>query len=171
MGTQRYFTMLGLIALLYAVLGLMLFRFTEAWADSGSGSGHPTVLVARETVSVALKEWHVTPDRPSIPHAGKVTFKVKNAGTVAHEMVVIRTDLPAEALTVAEGKVNEAAAGKVIGEVEEFPPDGKAEITLDLEAGRYVLFCNVLEQGQPKGHYPQGMRAEFTVGSVAKPKH
>ena len=168
MGTQRYFTMLGLIALLYAVIGLMLFLFAESWAASDAGSGHPVTAGGHETVFVVLKEGRLTPDRASIPHAGKVTFKAKNAGTVAHEMVVIRTDLPADALIVERGKVKEDASGRVIGEVEEFPRDGQEEITLHLDSGRYVLFCNVLEHGQTEGHYQQGMRAAFAVGSPPK---
>ena len=135
--------------------------------------GSPTALASaggHETVLVELKEGSLTPDKASIPNAGKVTFKVKNTGTVAHEMVILKTDLPANALIVSEGKVKEEAAGKVIGEIEEFSPNAENEITLDLAAGNYVLFCNVVENGQAKGHYQQGMRAAFTVGSVSKRK-
>jgi len=78
--------------------------------------------------------------------------------------VILKTDFPADALTVSGGKVKEEAVGKVIGEIEEFPSNMEKEITLNLSAGRYVLFCNVLESGQTEGHYQKGMRAALRVG-------
>jgi len=165
MNPRTYFTLLGLMALLSIVWGLILFRFVEGRAESGATSGSPPTAGIHETVSVALREGSVTPNKGSIPQAGPVTFQVKNLGTVAHEMVVLKTDLPANALTVAAGKVKEEVVGKVIGEIEEFPPNTTEEMTLDLAAGRYVLFCNVLEPGQTEGHYQKEMRVAFTVGS------
>jgi len=148
-------------------LGFTLFLSAGGWPVSAADQA---IRRAPETVSVELKEGSVTPDKASISNAGKVTFKVKNTGTVAHEMVILKTDLPADALIVGEGKVKEEAVGKVIGEIEEFPPNAEKEITLDLSAGRYVLFCNVVESGQTEGHYQKGMRAAFTVGSVSRRK-
>jgi uncharacterized cupredoxin-like copper-binding protein len=152
---ERYFFGFGL-TLLILFVGL---------ADFVIGSDPLMTIGTPVTVSVELKEGSVMPDKRSISHAGRVTFKVKNTGTVAHEMVILKTDLPADALPVAEGKVNEEAAGKVIDEIEEFPPNTEKQITLDLSAGHYVLFCNVVERGQTDGHYQKGMRAAFTVGS------
>src|SRR5436309_15797212 len=45
------------------------------------------------TVPVTVKEFAVQPAAAN-PAAGQVTFQVANQGTVAHEMVVIRTDKP-----------------------------------------------------------------------------
>jgi len=147
--------------------GLTLLLLFVGLANFVIGSDPLMTIGAPVTVSVELKEGSVTPDKRSISHAGRVIFKVKNTGTVAHEMVILKTDIPADALPVAEGKVKEEAAGKVIDEIEEFPPNTEKQITLDLSAGRYVLFCNVLESGQTEGHYQKGMRAAFTVASVS----
>ncbi|HZR46946.1 MAG TPA: cupredoxin domain-containing protein [Candidatus Manganitrophaceae bacterium] len=120
-----------------------------------------------ERVSVELKEWGVTPDKRSVPAGGKVTFKAKNAGTMEHELVILKTSYPIDALPTAEGKVKEEAAGEVIGEIEEFPPNEEREATFDLPPGSYILFCNVSEKGQTEGHYQKGMRAAFTVGPAS----
>jgi uncharacterized cupredoxin-like copper-binding protein len=148
-------------------LGLTLLILFLGLANFVIGSGPLITIGTPVTVSVELKEGSLTPDKTFIPNAGKIKFKVKNTGTVAHEMVILKTDLPAATLIVAEGKVQEEAAGKVIDEIEEFPPNTEKEITLNLSAGRYVLFCNVLESGQTEGHYQKGMRAAFTVASVS----
>ena len=47
-----------------------------------------------EQVNVSLAEWAITPDRTTVS-AGKVYFLTSNLGpNDAHELVVIRTDLP-----------------------------------------------------------------------------
>jgi hypothetical protein len=81
--------------------------------------------------------------------------------------VVIKTDLAADALpTSEEGAVDEAGSGiEVIGEIEEFEPGETQSATFDLEAGSYVLICNVVEEedGEKEAHYKLGMRTAFTV--------
>ncbi|NKE73536.1 cupredoxin domain-containing protein [Candidatus Manganitrophus noduliformans] len=145
-----------------------LFCFALAWAGCRRQDNTTSASSPAEKVSVALKEWSVMPDRATLAAGGRVLFKAKNTGTVAHELVILKTDRPANALTVKEGMVREEAAGKVVGEVEEFAPGLEKEMTLDLSAGAYVLFCNVLEGGQAEGHYQKGMRAAFMVGPVSK---
>lgn len=66
--------------------------------------------------------------------------------------------------------MKEDAVGQVIGEIEEFAPGTMAEVTLDLPEGSYVLFCNVLENGETEGHYQKGMRIAFTVGVASATK-
>ena len=168
MKSRTYCALWGLIFFLYIALGLILFHAVEGWAASEPEPHLPMAAGVHDTVSVTLKEWHLIPEKASISHAGKVAFRVKNIGTVAHEMVILKTDLPAAALPVAAGKVKEEAAGRVLGEIEEFPPNMTEEIIIDLPAGHYVLFCNVLEPGQTEGHYQKGMWAAFTVGSPSK---
>ena len=89
----------------------------------------------------------------SVP-AGKVTFTLKNTGTIEHEMVVLKTDTPVDQLVVTDGKVSEKDSQ---GEVPELAAGKTGTVTLDLAAGNYVLVCNI------KDHYPMGMRAAFTV--------
>jgi len=92
---------------------------------------------------------------PASAAAGSITFVVKNTGTIEHEMVVLKTDTPFDALEVdAEGKVSEDTS---IGEVAEFAAGTTKSVTLDVPAGSYALVCNIAK------HYGMGMRAAFTA--------
>jgi hypothetical protein len=142
------------------LLGIGLLSLSlVAMAACGDGGGG--------TVEVTLQEFAVLPAQASV-EAGEVSFEVENTGpNDPHELVVIRTDLAPDALpTTEEGAVNEQGEGiEVIGEIEEFPPGETRSGTFDLEAGAYVLICNVVEEedGEIEAHYAQGMRVAFTV--------
>ena len=115
-------------------------------------------------VKVSLREWSVTPDVAQMK-SGDVRFVVTNDGTEPHELVIIRSDLSLEALPVVAGKVTEDAVD-IIDEVEPFAAKATERKTVDLEAGRYILICNIVENvpGQPvESHYEKGMRTAFTV--------
>lgn len=119
------------------------------------------------TVDVTLQEFAVLPAEDTVP-AGSVTFQATNEGpNDPHELVVIRTDLAPDALpTTEEGGVDENGEGiEIIGEIEEFPPGETESASFDLDAGTYVLICNLVEQeeGQTEAHYSLGMRIGFTV--------
>ncbi|MGE5225724.1 MAG: sulfocyanin-like copper-binding protein [Planctomycetaceae bacterium] len=102
---------------------------------------------------------------PSTVAPGQVSFLVRNAGVMVHELVVL--PLPeggAGSRTVgADGTVNEDGS---LGEASATCADGSGEgiaagslgwVTLDLPAGRYELICNL------PGHYAAGMFAELDV--------
>jgi uncharacterized cupredoxin-like copper-binding protein len=120
--------------------------------------GAATPVPTEQTVVVELEEWNVTPDKSSVA-AGTVTFEAKNIGTIPHELVVLKTDLPADSLVVEEAVVNEDASGETIGEIEEdeLGPGQSSSASLDLTPGKYVLFCNI------PAHYQSGMFAAFEV--------
>ncbi len=94
-------------------------------------------------------------------NAGEITFEVHNEGRGSHNLVIIRTDLAADALPFADVNnhfVDEEAAGEKIGEIEEFRGGGAMEVgSFTLTPGRYVLICNLSR------HYEWGMFAELTV--------
>jgi hypothetical protein len=132
---------------------------------------------AGSTVEVNLTEWLVSPDPASVP-AGTVTFNVHNIGGEEHEFVVVRTDLAIEELpTLEDGSFDESGEGvTVVDEIEEMPPlEGEGTLTLDLEAGHYVLLCNVVEEEmamtpeatpeEPHIHFAEGMHTDFEVTS------
>jgi len=125
--------------------------------DAGGGS----------TVSITLQEDTVTASPASAP-AGEVTFNVRNIGMEVHEFVVVKTDLPEAQLPMANGQVDEAAAGMtVIGEIEDVPAGGAGSVKLQMAAGKHVLICNVVEAA-PDGavianHYAEGMHTAFLV--------
>jgi hypothetical protein len=117
------------------------------------------------TVDVTLQEFAIIPSTASVA-AGNVTFDTTNDGPDDdHELVVIRTDLEPNALPTDEnGAVNEDGEGiEVIGEIEEFPPGETESATFDLEAGAYVLICNIYDEDEQEAHYAEGMRVEFSV--------
>jgi len=120
---------------------------------------------AATTVDVTLQEWAVVVADDSVP-AGEVTFSVTNDGPDdIHEFVIIRTDLAPGDLPVDEhGAVTEAGEGmEVVDEIEDIPVGDTAEVTVELEAGSYVLLCNIYSADEDEAHYAEGMRIAFTV--------
>lgn len=114
------------------------------------------------TVNVELNEWGVVPDVSSVA-AGDIEFVATNTGAVEHELVILKTDLAADALPVADGRVDEhgGAGIEAIGEIESFAAGTTERATLALTAGSYVLICNIA------AHYEAGMYAAFTVSEAA----
>jgi uncharacterized cupredoxin-like copper-binding protein len=109
-------------------------------------------------VGVTLADFSVTPDENSAP-AGEVTFDVTNDAEQTHEFVVIKTDLAEDQLpTEDNGDVSEEGEGmEVVDEIEDIEGGSDESLTVNLDAGNYVLICNL------PGHYAQGMHAAFTV--------
>jgi len=89
--------------------------------------------------------------------AGDVTFTVENTGTIKHEVVALKTDVAFDQLPVGESEADKVDEATSVGEVEvEAGETGSFTVT-GLEAGKYVLVCNIAK------HYALGMRAAFTV--------
>jgi uncharacterized cupredoxin-like copper-binding protein len=119
------------------------------------------------SVDVTLQEFSVGAE-PAAVSAGSVTFDVTNDGpNDVHEFVVIATELSLTDLPTAEdGSVDEDGEGiEVVNELEEIPVGETETLTVDLDAGPYVLICNIVEEedGEVESHYQEGMRASFTV--------
>ena len=72
---------------------------------------------------------------------GKVTFAVKNAGKIGHDLVVSGAGRPGH---------REDAAPQ--------PGQDRRTLTVTLAAGSYTLYCSV------PGHRAAGMVAKLTVG-------
>ena len=124
-------------------------------------SATPTPGTDETAVEVELGEWFVRPSVDAVPTGG-VRFDAANVGQLEHELVILRTDLAADALPMRAqdtSRVDEAASGELIGEIEpdELGPGEEASATLALEAGSYVLLCNL------PGHYVNGMRTPLRV--------
>jgi len=119
------------------------------------------------TVEVTLQEFAVLPSPDSVP-AGEVTFDVTNTGPEdVHEFVVFATDLAPDALpTAPDGSVDETGEGvELIDEIEEIAVGETPTLTVTLDAGSYVLICNIVEDegADTIVHYQQGMRVGFTA--------
>ncbi len=127
---------------------------TSADAVPAADTTTETTPPATSTVGVEASEMKFALTSPTAT-AGKVTFNVKNVGTVKHEMVVIKTDKGAGDLAV-NGKVPETGA---VGEVEsdDLGPGVSVSKTMKLKAGHYALISNL------PGHYSGGMYADLNV--------
>jgi uncharacterized cupredoxin-like copper-binding protein len=116
-------------------------------------------------VSATLKEWQITLSSTNLK-AGTITFNVTNDGTKNHEFIVRKTDLKADAMPLgSDGKIIEddpqlTTAGDP-SEIADFAPGLTKSLTLTLQPGNYVIFCNL--SVETLLHYQKGMRINFTV--------
>ncbi|MFT2212329.1 plastocyanin/azurin family copper-binding protein [Rhizobium giardinii] len=110
--------------------------------EDGEGGGKMSLVLDQQTVS-----------------AGPAIFKVHNdAAGEEHEMVLVRlksADAKIPLLT-EKHRVDEKQL-QSLGEVEDLAPGADGQLKADLEAGTYLLLCNL------KGHYEAGMQAVLTV--------
>ena len=119
-------------------------------------------------VTAKMTEFTITPDPDSVG-AGAITIKADNAGGETHELVLVKADSASDLPTDKDGAVDEEAfesAGiEAIGEVEDVAKGTSKDLTADLEAGNYVVFCNIVdhEDGEVVSHYEKGMVANLTV--------
>jgi uncharacterized cupredoxin-like copper-binding protein len=108
-------------------------------------------------IGATLSDFEIDLDTTSVP-AGPVTFDIKNKGPSTHEFVVFKTDLAPDALPTDDvGDVAESDDFAPVDEVEDIEKDAEPSLNVDLDAGSYVVICNVT------GHYRQGMRVAFTA--------
>ncbi len=134
---------------LSVVVSTMLGSSPVAWA------GMPRTQVVR----VSLTDFDVA-FAPSTLKAGTVTLVGTNEGhDVVHEFRLVKTDLPADQLPLGHnGRVDEESARlTTIAAVEDLGPGKSGAVTVTLEPGRYVYFCN------EHNHYLVGMRGEIVV--------
>lgn len=116
-----------------------------------------STTIAASTVKVVMKDRSFQSSTRTVP-AGKVTFVVRNAGTMEHEFVVLRTDRHHHLLSVKGQQASEVGAK---GRIVEFAPGQAKPLTLTLAPGKYVLLCNL------PGHYKRGPFAALVVTPVA----
>jgi hypothetical protein len=137
-----------------------------------------------------LREWSVSPPTARL-QAGKVGITVTNNGSGTHELVIVRARDAASLPTKSDGSVDEdkVPATDKAGEFPDLAAGSSATKTLDLPAGHYVAFCNLVDQmgngnggmgnggmgnggmgngGMSNGgmvhvHYRLGMVTQFTV--------
>lgn len=130
----------------FVIAGLMTACSTASSAPPASGG----------TIAAEVNEWSITLASSTVA-AGEVTFNITNSGEKTHEFVVVKTDTAAAELPVtAADEVDEAVLAPV-GEVEDIEAGATPPLTLTLEAGHYVILCNLT------AHYGKGMYADLTV--------
>ena len=131
-----------------AVTALLLLAACGGAGTAGGQSGG--------SVAVKLTDNGIGLDRTSVT-SGKVTFNITNAGTVVHELAVLKTDLPADKLPANPDKPGKVKEDGNVGEVEGIAAKGTKDLSLDLQPGAYVLICNL------PAHYGMGMHTAYTV--------
>jgi uncharacterized cupredoxin-like copper-binding protein len=124
-------------------------------AQSTRTSDTPVAAATTEgggtTVSVALADYTVTPDKAAVK-AGPVRFIATNVSKEhVHELAVL--------------KIKPDGSFDNLGEIEDIAPEQGGSVQLDLEPGAYQLACVIIpgEAGSTVDHYQQGMHTDFTV--------
>ena len=107
-------------------------------------------------VDISERDFHI--DAPRRVSPGPVDLNVRNMGPDDHELIVVRgtrRSLPfrTDGLTIDEDSVAKREAGAL----EPGAPGVDRNLDVDLEPGRYVLFCNMY------GHFEAGMHTALVV--------
>ncbi|HZP94782.1 MAG TPA: sulfocyanin-like copper-binding protein [Candidatus Limnocylindria bacterium] len=138
-------------------LSLAVFGFpASAAAATAAPAAQPTRLPVTVVHASLNDDMTIALDRyTAVP--GYVQFLVQNSGAIEHELVVLRTDTPANRLP-ADPEVAAKALEKVhMGETGDMAAGHFSGLTLSLGAGHYAIICNEL------GHYMAGMHVDFEV--------
>jgi uncharacterized cupredoxin-like copper-binding protein len=143
---DRLFARLAIAVVAFATLGAVACSSSSSSSSSAGGAGGVSATEKDFAISLAS----------STASAGSVTFNISNEGPSTHEFVVIQTDDAPDALPTKNGTVNEDGL-TVVDEQEDIAPSTTATLTTNLDAGSYVIICNL------PGHYEAGMHTAFTV--------
>jgi uncharacterized cupredoxin-like copper-binding protein len=129
---------LASFVLFFAMLTAVIVFGVESEAKGAEKpAGAPAA--AGQTVAVSETEFKITAPAQKVP-PGKVTFDVKNAGKIGHDLVVSGSGVTGAAKTAL------------------LNPGQSAKLTVTLAAGSYTLYCSV------PGHRAAGMSAKLSVG-------
>ena len=108
-------------------------------SDSDDEATATTVAAAAgPAVDVALADFMIMP-HAFTASAGKTTFAVHNDGQSPHNFYI------------------RDASQKIVGETKDLNPKQKEDLTIDLPAGSYEVFC------EKPGHEDLGMKGTLTV--------
>jgi uncharacterized cupredoxin-like copper-binding protein len=120
-----------------------------------SSNGEASPSPAPSGIAVTLSDFKIKPADTETP-AGSVTLDLTNDGPSDHTFFMVKTDLADDALPVADHLV-QVDQLDVVAEIDRFPVGTEQSLSVDLEPGTYVMFCNLT------GHYESDMHAAFTV--------
>lgn len=130
----------------------LAFFATACGSDEPAAAPSPSAKGA----TFVLDEWSVVPPAGDLP-AGKVAITAENKGSETHELVIVRADDAASLPKKADGSVDEdkIPESKKAGEIADLAAGKTTTKTLELPAGDYVAFCNIVED-MGKGHMGSG---------------
>jgi len=132
------------------VLAIATFSILLLAACGGAGANNGA------TINATLTDSKIVLDQTNAS-SGKITFQVKNTGTMVHELVILKTDLPADKIQADPDEPGKMSEDGSQGESGDLNVGETKAFTLDLEPGNYVLMCN------QTGHYLLGMHIPFVV--------
>ena len=121
-------------------------------------SAAPTVAPKAQftSVGVTLLDTSIKLDKTSIPF-GTVTLNIKNSGSVLHQLIVLRTDIPQNQIPASTTQPGTMQEPGLVMQSQTIAVGASSSLTLTLGAGNYVLMCN-----QP-AHYLIGMHTGFAI--------
>lgn len=134
------------------------WRPAAASPASGRASGAPAPSAPGE-VAVTLREWRIGASRRLLT-PGKVVFRVRNAGRLAHTLSILRIRRPAATLPVVNGRVREIGRLTAV----RLPAGTTRRVGVTLAAGSYVLISNL------SGDVARGMALRVNVGGPTAPR-
>jgi len=135
---------------------LLLGGVLAAAACGGTGSGAAGQAAPATTIAVSMLDNAIKLDAPSAV-AGKTTFSAKNVGSVAHSLLVLKTNLDEGKIPASAQDPSRVDERGTVGSLGKIQPGQSKDLTLDLAAGKYAIVCN-----EP-AHYVSGMHTSFTV--------
>jgi uncharacterized cupredoxin-like copper-binding protein/TusA-related sulfurtransferase len=142
-----------------AAIALGACGSTTTTASTTPSPAATVAPVVSAPLQVTLAEWKV--DVPTTIKAGRVTFTIKNAGTIEHELLVFSSALDPANYPMAGGDIQEDGAGITLAsDGPNIAVDGSQDRTVDLtKPGKYLFVCNI------PTHFGQGMSKLVTVVS------
>jgi uncharacterized cupredoxin-like copper-binding protein len=159
--TRLRFPLLAILVL----FGAVAFTACSSDDDDDDSGGAAAPAAATEaaagddhadTIDVTLSDFAIALSESEAHGDDAIEFVVANEGGTPHNFVVVKTDLAADALPVEGGTVDEGQVD-VVGRIDQYGGGETQTASLDLDAGSYVLICNI------PGHYQLGMTIAFTV--------
>jgi uncharacterized cupredoxin-like copper-binding protein len=119
------------------------------------GGGQAETLPSDVQVVAEMRDYSITLSVPTVK-AGLVKFGIRNLGGMAHQFDLIKTDLAPDKLPVDAASAKAKEDG-LVKQVLNIAPGKVATVSAELQAGHYVIICNV------PGHYQLKMYAELKV--------
>jgi len=135
------------------IVGMLLVLAACGGAPQAANS-----VSTAELVQVRLKSFAIELSNNTIK-AGSVAFEASNiAPDQIHEMLVVKTDQAPDSLPydAGESKIPEDKI-QSLGEVSELDAGKDGSLILNLQPGKYLLFCNIAT------HFKSGMVTSLTV--------
>ncbi len=132
-------------------------------AAASAGPSAKPIGVPASGVAIYLSEWSV--GLPTSMLTGQVNFGITNIGTMPHELLVFRSDLPPTSYPVdSKGTIIEDGPGiTLVSRGSVIPPGQSQARVVDLtEPGTYLFVCNM------PGHFKAGMYRVVTVTSPSE---